>query len=404
MITLADIEQARQRIGPHLGKTPCVFSESLSERLGCRLYLKFENLHRTGSFKERGVLNRILQLEAKSDAPALVTASAGNHGQALALHGKRQGFDVIVVMPERTPLVKVASTRRFGARVELHGASYDDALARAREIESQQGALFIHGFDDEAIIAGQGTMALELLEDQIPCQTLVIPVGGGGLMAGCAVVAKEKYPGVEIIGVEPERVPSMREALVRGRPVKIEARSTLADGLAVRQVGAFPLEICRNLVEDWLLVSEEELANAILVLLEEERTMAEGAGAAGVAALLHRDSLRERIQDRDVVVPICGGNLDVNVLARIIDRGLAKEGRLAKLRVTVPDLPGQLAEVTRLVAGTGANILDIFHTRALAATAVGEVAIDLVVETSGHDHLHGLFEELRRQGLKVAPG
>lgn len=403
MVTLADVEAARERIQSFLGKTPCVFSESLSDRLGCRLHLKFENLHRTGSFKERGVLNFILQLGDKDQGRQLVTASAGNHGQALALHGRRQGFPVTVVMPEATPLVKVASTKRFGAEVELHGDSYDDALARAREIEAQHGALFVHGFDDEAIIAGAGTMGLEILEDGLSVDALVVPVGGGGLIAGNALVFKEKLPGVKIIGVEPERIPSMQEALAADQPVTLEAQTTLADGLAVRRVGAVPLELVRRYVDDWVSVAEEELANAILVLLEEERTMAEGAGAAGVAALLHRKELREQLQGLEVVVPLCGGNLDVNILSRIIDRGLAKDGRLARFRVTVPDRPGHLAKVTQLVGAAGANILDIVHTRALAPTQLGEVAIDLVVETSGHEHLGSLFAQLREADLRTDP-
>ncbi|MGH7821395.1 MAG: threonine ammonia-lyase, partial [Candidatus Binatia bacterium] len=400
MVTLADIQAAARRLRPHLRRTPCVLSEALSEASGCQVYLKFENLQRTGSFKERGALNRLLQLPESERAKGVVTASAGNHAQALAHHATRLGIPSSIVMPRHTPINKITSTRRRGGKVILHGEAFDDALAHARSLAVAEGATFVHGFDDEAVVAGQGTLALELVEERIPLGAIVVPVGGGGLIAGCALALKSHDPAIRVIGVEPERCASMLESIRAGSPVTIESRPSIADGLAVKAPGAIPFAIVRDRVDELLTVSEEEVANAILVLLEVEKTMAEGAGAAGLAALLNRPSLRDELRGTAVVVPITGGNLDVNVLSRIIDRGLAKDGRLAKLRVFVPDRPGSLAMVSRLIADAGANVLDIFHVRAFAPTDVGEVALDFVLETRGHDHLEDVLRELSSHGLR----
>ena len=403
MISLDDIQGAREAIRPHLKKTPCVLSEPLSDQLECRLYFKFENLHRTGSFKERGALNKLLDLADTYKSAGVITASAGNHGQAVAFHATQLGLSSVVVMPEKTPLVKVSSTRRWGAEVVLYGRNYGDALEKAHEIERERGSFFVHGFDDPEIIAGQGTLTVELREEEIPCDVMLLPIGGGGLIAGNALALKALYPKAEIYGIEPENCPSMRDALAAGHPVAVEGLPSLADGLAVKTVGKLPCEIVSREVDGFYLVSEEEIANAILVLLEVEKSVVEGAGAASFAALLNREELRRNVRGKDVVVPLCGGNIDVNLLSKIIDRGLAKDGRLGRFRVVVPDQPGSLTSVTERIARGGGNILDIFHTRALADTQVGEVAIDVVVETRGRDHLEALRKALTEAGIRLEP-
>lgn len=403
MITLKTIEEAGARLKPQLEKTPCMHSVALSELTGCRLYLKFENLQRTGSFKERGALNKLLLMSPEQLRQGVVTASAGNHGQALAYHASRLGARAAVVMPEKTPLVKVTATRKWGAEVVLCGANYEEALARAREIEKKEGRLFVHGFDDPDVVAGQGTLALELREEGLKWDVMLLPIGGGGLIAGNAIACKKMLPESEVLGVEPENYASMKHSLEVGQPVPFKGKPSLADGLAVKSVGQVPFEIVREKVDEIYTVSEEEIANAILVLLEAEKTLVEGAGAATLAALLNRKELRKRVAGRTVVLPLCGGNIDVNVLSKIIDRGLAKAGRLGRFRVVVPDQPGSLNRVTSLIAERGANILDIFHIRTMANTQVGEVAIDLVVETRGREHLEELENALRAAGIRVDP-
>ncbi len=401
MITLETIREARRRIQPSLSPTPCVFSEALSDLTGCRLWFKFENLHRTGSFKERGALNRLLCLSKEQRGSGVVTASAGNHGQALAYHASRLDSNAVVVMPEKTPLVKVSSTRRWGARVVLHGRNYEEAIARAHEIEREEKRVFVHGFDDADVIAGQGTMTLECLEQAPVPDVMLVPIGGGGLIAGNAIALKELHPQSRVIGVEPVNYASMRHSLAAGRPVAFKGKPSLADGLAVKSVGRLPFSIVRERVDGIHTVTEEELANAILVLLEVEKSLVEGAGAAAFAALLNRAELRRELAGLTVLIPLCGGNIDVNVLSKIIDRGLAKDGRLGRFRVIVADQPGSLSEVTRLVAKNGGNILDIVHTRALANTQVGEVAIDVIIETRGREHLNQLENALTQAGIRI---
>jgi threonine dehydratase len=401
MLTLSDIQAAATRIRPHLRRTPCVASEVLSERTGCDVFFKFENLHRTGSFKERGALNRLLQLSPDERARGVVAASAGNHGQAVAHHAARLGIVATVVMPRHAPIGKVAAARSRGARVILSGETFDEALDFALELAARENLVFVHAFDDEQVIAGQGTLGLELLEEGWGFAAVIVPIGGGGLAAGLAIALQAADPGIRVIGVEPERCASMAASLRAGHPVALPAVSSIADGLAVKRPGDVPFGILRDRIEGVLTVSEEEIANAILVLLETEKTVAEGAGAAPLAALLNRRALRESLAGKTVVLPITGGNIDVNVLSRIIDRGLAKDGRLAKLRVFVPDQPGSLAAVSRIVAEAGANVLDLFHLRTFAPTEVGEVALDLVLETRGPEHLDEVLAALARSGLRA---
>ncbi len=401
MITFAQVEEARDRLRGALPKTPCVFSEALSELTGCRVHFKLENLHRTGSFKERGALNKLLCLREAHPGMGLVTASAGNHGQAVAFHAFRLGHPCVVVMPVKTPLVKVGATRNWGAEVILHGANYEEAMERAREIESERGYFFVHGFDDPEVVAGQGTLTLELFEDGVPCDLMLLPIGGGGLIAGNFVALRALYPKAKMLGVEPENCPSMSGSIRAGHPVHEQGGASLADGLAVKKVGTLPFSLLAESLDPILLVSEDEIANAIMVLLEREKTMVEGAGAAAFAALLHHEELRRQWKGRDVVVPLCGGNIDLNILSKIIDLGLAKAGRLGRLRVVVPDQPGSLAGIATAIGNEGGNILEIFHSRALLGNRVGQVTIDVVVETRGQDHLDTLLERLAAAGLAV---
>lgn len=398
MIHFDSIRSAHQRIARRLPKTPCIFSESMSESMGCTVYFKLENLHRTGSFKERGALNKLLFLKERMQLPGVVTASAGNHGQALAYHAAKLGLPCAVVMPRKTPLVKVTSTRKWGAEVILEGNNYEEAMARAKSIEAERGFSLVHGFDDEEIVAGQGTLTFELWEDAIPCDIMLIPIGGGGLMAGNYLALRELYPQARIIGVEPANCASMSHALRVGYPSNEVGAASLADGLAVKKVGVLPLKILQNSPEIIREVSEDEIANAIMMLLEREKLMVEGAGAAAFAALIHLTELREQCRGKNVVIPLCGGNIDLNILSKIMDIGLAKAGRLGRLRVVVPDQPGSLAAIADAIGSAGGNILEIYHSRALVGNPVGKVTIDVVVESRGQEHLDQLIASLARIG------
>jgi threonine dehydratase len=392
MVTLDDIRAARARIGPDAGGTPCRPAHA-PDRLGPRTWLKLENLHPTGSFKERGALNKLLTLGAADRARGVITASAGNHAQALAYHAGRLGI------PETTPLVKVSNTRRHGARVVLHGATFDDAVEEALRRRDAEGQLLVHAFDDPVVVAGQGTLGLELAEQVPEVGTVVVPVGGGGLVSGIAVALKGLSPGVRVIGVEAQAAPSARASLDAGRIVRIETADTLADGIAIKRVGEVTFPLLQRWVDDVVLVDDDELATAILLLLEREKTVVEGAGAAGVAALLA--GRLEARPGEDTVVVVAGGNIDVNILSRIIDRGLVDDGRLARLVVTVRDRPGLLARLTAIVARLGANVLESAHSRAFADISVGEVAIALTLETRGREHVDELVAALRGEGHEV---
>lgn len=325
IVRFEEIEAARNRIAGSIDITPCYKSENLSQRTSSKVYLKLDNLQRTGSFKERGAANILMTLSKSDRERGVIASSAGNHAQALALHGSKLGIDTKIVMPQRTPLVKVSRTRAFGGKVVLHGANYDEAYERATEIAADEDRYFVHAFDDLAIIAGQGTLGLELLEQNPYIEVVVVPVGGGGLISGMAAALKETNPRIRIIGVEPEVLPSMRHALEENGPVEIPAAQTIADGIAIRRVGRYTHANVARYVDEIVSVSEEEIANAILVCLEEEKFMVEGAGAAAVAALL-AGKLPD-IAGRRVCLVISGGNIDVNVISRIIERGLVGVGR-----------------------------------------------------------------------------
>jgi threonine dehydratase len=399
MITLSDIQAARVRLGRAIYHTPCPLSITLSKLCGCQTYFKLENLQMTGSFKERGALNKLMQLSEAEKKAGVIAASAGNHAQGVAYHATRLGIRSVIVMPKSTPLIKVVNTRDLGGEVDLYGASYDEALAYARQMAEEHGYTFVHAFDDDAIIAGQGTIGLELLEEETPFDAVVIPVGGGGLISGVAVALKETRPNIRVIGVEPEHFACMKAAIEQGRVVDVPAHPTIADGLAVKRAGVRTSEIVRRYVDDVVTVSEDEIASAILKLLEIEKTVVEGGGAAGLAAVLFGKVAG--LAGKNVAMVISGGNIDPNLLAKIIERGLAKDGRLVRIRAITRDRPGELARICQHAATVGANILEVTHNRAFSNLEVGGVEIDLTLETRGHDHVEQLLQVLRDDGIEA---
>lgn len=398
-VTLADVAAARNRLRDALFVSPCRRSKLLSEQYGGEIYLKLDNLQVTGSFKERGAANRLLLLSDEERARGVIAASAGNHAQALAYHGTRLGIDAKIFMPEGTPLVKVTRTRRFGAEVVLRGENYDASYAAAREAWKQEGRVFVHPFDDPAVIAGQGTLGLELI-DQLPeLDTVLIPVGGGGLAAGTALAIKTMRPQVKVIGVEPATIPSLTRALQTGHPVEVPEGQTLADGIAVRRVGEHTCALLRSYCDEVVTVTEDDLASAILVLLEQEKTLAEAAGAAGLAAILGG---RVPTSGRRTVVVVSGGNIDVNLLSRIIDRGLAATGRISRLTVRLKDTPGTLAGLLSLLGRLRANVLEVYHNRTFASGAqFGTTDVELKLETRGEEHIAEIHASLGKEGFSV---
>jgi threonine dehydratase len=399
MIKLKDIEEARVRLGRAIYHTPCPVSLTLSRLCGCRTYFKLENLQMTGSFKERGALNKLLQLSEAEKNSGVIAASAGNHAQGVAYHATRLGIKSTIVMPRPTPLIKVANTRDLGGEVVLYGANYDEALAHAKQIAAEKGATFVHAFDDDAVMAGQGTIGLELLNEEIAFDAVVVPVGGGGLISGVAVAMKESRPGIRIIGVEPEYYACMKVALGAEEKVEIASQPTIADGLAVKRAGERSTEIVRRYVDDLVTVTEDEIASAILKLLEIEKTVVEGGGAAGLAAVLFNKIAG--VENKNVAMIISGGNIDPNLLSKIIERGLAKDGRMVRIRIMGRDRPGELARICQHAAAVGANILEVTHNRAFANLEVGGVEIDLILETRGRDHVEQLLSVLQEDEIEA---
>jgi threonine dehydratase len=397
MVALDDVRSARQRILGQIYLSPCARSETLSRATGSEAWLKLENLQMTGAYKERGALAKLSLLSAEERGRGLIAASAGNHAQAVAYHAGRMGIPSTIVMPEGTPLLKVANTRGHGARVVLAGSSYDDAYAEARRLEAAEGLTFIHPFDDPDVIAGQGTVGLEILEQVPDLEAVLVPVGGGGLASGIGVAVKALRPGARIIGVETEVLPSMLASLEEGRPVTLEPATTLADGIAVKRPGELTFEHVRRVVDEIVTVSEEEIASAILYLLEREKTVVEGAGAVGVAALMNR---KVRLEGRRVVIIVSGGNIDVNVVARVIERGLVRDGRLVRIDVALLDKPGQLARVSQVIASHRANVIEVHHSRAFS-DRFGDTILQLTLETRGPDHAEEILRALRERGYAV---
>jgi len=394
-VTLARIQDARERIQHAIPVSPCAQSHDLSQQAGSPVFLKLENLQRTGAFKERGALNKLLSLTPEEKQRGLIAASAGNHAQAVAYHASRLGLRAEIWMPLTTPLVKVSSTQSHGAEVVLHGTGFDETYEASLERCRERGATFIHPFDDEVVIAGQGTIALELVEQIRGLEVVVTSVGGGGLISGVAVALKELNPAIRVIGVQSSLIPSMVRAAREGHPVTLPAVSTVADGIAVRSAGEKTLPLVRKYVDDLVVVDEEEIAAAILFLLEREKMLAEGAGACGVAALLHE---KIPLAGKTAAIVISGGNLDVTLLSRIIERGLVKDGRLVRLRVHLPDYPGALYRLTGILAEHRANIVETAYDRAYHGVNLGDTAIDITMETRGPDHIAELLAALVSAG------
>jgi threonine dehydratase len=402
-LSLADVEAARARLAGQIYLSPCTHSQMLSGLTGQDIFLKLENLQMTGSFKERGALSRIATLGPEQAARGVVAASAGNHAQGVAYHATRRGMRAVIVMPLTTPLVKVQATRGFGAEVVLHGANYDEACAEATRLCQAEGMTFIHPFDDPLVMAGQGTIGLELLE-QIPgLEAVVVPIGGGGLIGGIACAVKEAVRArggkeVRVIGVQTSRLPSMKMAVAAGHPVSIEAATTIADGIAVRRAGDVTFPMVAKYVDEIVTVDEDEIASSILTLLEREKTLAEGAGATALAALLQkRTGLPAGAK---TAVLVCGGNIDVTLLSRIIERGLVQDGRLIRLRIHLLDKPGALAELTQIIAAHRANIVDTLHNRAYYGVNLGDTVIDITMETRGREQVAELLAALTASGYK----
>lgn len=393
---LDDIRAAAGRLKGQVLDTPCVESRTLSQITGAQVFLKFENLQFTASFKERGACNKLVQLTDEERARGVIAMSAGNHAQGVAYHAQRLGLRAVIVMPRFTPGVKVERTRSFGAQVVLHGDTLDEARAHALQLAQQQQLTFVHPYDDEAIIAGQGTTGLEMLQAVPQLDTLVIAIGGGGLIAGIATAAKALKPGIEVVGVQMLRFPNMYNA-VKHQSLP-QGQSTIAEGIAVGTPGRIPQALIERYVDDIVLVDEGDVEQAIVMLLEIEKTLVEGAGAAGLAALLKDPG---RFAGRKVGLVLCGGNIDPLLLAAIIERGMVRAGRLARIRVSARDVPGSLARITATVAEAGANIDEVHHQRAFTTLAAQNVEIELVVQTRGRDHIASVLDALRGAGFQA---
>jgi threonine dehydratase len=395
-VTLQDVRNAAAAISGAVLDTACLPARTLSEISGAQVYLKFENQQFTASFKERGALNKLLSLDAAQRQAGVIAVSAGNHAQGVAYHARRLNIPATIVMPRFTPNVKVEQTRAFGAQVVLQGENFDEAKAHALQLMTQRRLTLVHPYDDEKVIAGQGTIALEMLDAQPDLDALIVPVGGGGMIAGMATAAKATRPGIEMIGVQTLRFPSMYAALKGTKPVF--GSNTIADGIAVKEPGKLTVEIIRRLVEDIVLVDEGDLEEAMLLLLEIEKTVVEGAGAAGLAGLLCN---RDRFAGKKVGIVLCGGNIDPLTLAGIIERGMVRTGRLTRLQVELRDLPGSLAKVTAALAEANANIEEVHHERAFTHLPVQSAVVDFVLQTRGHEHVRQIIAAVEAAGFKA---
>ena len=397
-VTYADIEAAARRLTGQVLDTPCVESKTLGQIVGAQVFLKFENLQFTASFKERGALNKLAALiDSGKPIKGVIAASAGNHAQGVAHHAQRLALRAVIVMPLSTPMVKVERTRGFAAEVVLHGENFDEAREHALKLAAEQGLTFIHPFDDELVLAGQGTIGIEMLRAQPDLDTLVIAVGGGGLISGIATAVRKLKPGIRIIGVQTSRFPAMVNA-VKGT-THAQGSSTIAEGIAVGVPGKITQAMVRDLVDDMVLVDEGDIEQSVLMLLEIEKTVVEGAGAAGLAALLKEPA---RYAGRRVGLVLCGGNIDPLLLAAIIERGMVRAGRLARIRVNARDTPGVLARITAVVAEAGANVDEVHHQRAFSSLSAQSVEVELVLQTRNPEHVQEVVLALQRAAFDAA--
>ena len=394
--TIDDIRAAAERIKGAVIRTPMLVSQTLSKIIGAEVWLKFENLQFTAAYKERGALNKLLQLSPEERQRGVIAASAGNHAQAVAYHAKRLGIPAVIVMPESTPTVKVTQTAGFGAEVVLHGDMFDDAYAKARELALEKGYVFVHPFDDPQIIAGAGTVAVEMLEDAPELDMIVVPIGGGGLMSGVSIASRAIKPDIELIGVEAELYPSMKCA-IQGCHMPLGG-DTLAEGIAVKQPGELTSRILKDLANDVVLVPERQLERAVAMLVGIEKTVVEGAGAAGLAAMIDDP---ERFRGKKVATLLCGGNIDTHLLANVLVRDLVRQGRIARLRVAVQDQPGALAAITAKVYEAGANIIEIRHSRIFTALPAKDTVIEVECEARDPETIDDVVARLERAGFRV---
>jgi len=398
MISLADVEAAADRIDDVVRRTPLEYSYSFSDVTGADVRLKLENFQRTGAFKLRGATNRIATLSAAEREAGVVTASAGNHAQGVALAATRSGVDATIVMPKHAPISKVEATERYGGRAVLHGADYDEAQAKAREIEREEGRTYVHAFDDDAVMAGQGTIGLEIVDECPEVDTVVVPVGGGGLIAGVAT-AVTALTDARVIGVQAEGAASLPESLRSGRIVERDSVNTIADGIATRKVGERPFAVIEERVDEVVTVSDSEIAVALTYLLERSKTLVEGAAAAPMAALLFEAFDYDK--DETIVPALCGGNIDTNQLTTVLVRGLVETGRYLKIRTVLRDRPGALEELVEIIAAERANIYAVQHDRTSRDVAMNEADIEIEIETRGHDHIDTVLEALKSAGYRV---
>ncbi len=397
-VTIADINRAAGVLDGHVVRTPCVHSRTLSGMSGAEVFVKFENHQFTASFKDRGALVKIASLGARERARGVIAMSAGNHAQAVAYHAQRLGIPATIVMPEGASIVKVRNTQRFGARVILTGETIDDAAISAHLMAGEENFVFVHPYHDDHVMAGQGTVGLEMLEDVPDLDVIIVPIGGGGLIGGIAIAASTIRPAVEIVGVEAEMFPSMYQQL-RGLEVKAGGR-TIADGIAVKTPGKNAIPIVRDLVSDIVLVNESQLEHAVQTYLEIEKTVAEGGGAAPLACLLANP---ERFRGRKVGLVLSGGNIDSRVLSMVIEHGLVRDGRMVRLSLEIPDTPGILARVSGIIGESGANIIEVHHQRAFSNLSVKLADLDIVLETLDGDHIGRIADNLRKAGFRVQP-
>jgi threonine dehydratase len=396
-VSIDDVRAAHERVAPSIVRTPTLISRTLGQLTGATVYLKFENLQFTAAYKERGALNKLMQLDAGERARGVIAASAGNHAQGLAYHGARLGIPVTIVMPRPTPNVKISQTQGHGASVILHGENVDESLAHARTLAAEQRLTIVHPFNDVDVISGQGTTAIEMLADAPEIDTLIVPVGGGGLISGCATVAKASGA-IEVIGVEAELYPSMYNR-IKGTSLPAHG-DTLAEGIAVKEPGSITSRIVADRVDDILLVSERHLEQAVSLLLQIEKTVVEGAGAAGLAALL---AFPERFAGKTVGTILCGGNIDPRLLANVLLRDLARSGRLARLRIKLQDRPGALYHVARIFDQEQVNIIEVYHQRVFSTLPAKGLITDIECETRDATHLAGLMSALAAEGYDVSP-
>ena len=397
-VSIDDIRRAHERIAPNIVRTPFDLSETMSALTGVQLYLKFENQQFTASFKERGALNRLLDLTPAQRTRGVIAMSAGNHAQALAYHGRRLGVPTTIVMPRTTPNAKVEQTRAHGAEVILHGSQFDETRAFTRELASQRDLTLVHPYDDPAVIAGQGTLALEMLETESGIGTLLVPIGGGGLISGIAVAAKTLLPSIQIIGVQSERYPAAHHAFHGLDPSDVPDGDTVADGIAVKSPGTLTMELIRRHVDDIVLVREKDIEQAIFMLAEIEKTVVEGAGAAGVAAVIRH---ADRFRGQDVGTILCGGNIDMMTLSSVLQRGMVRSHRLVRLEVEVPDVPGALGQVTQLIGELDSNIMEITHQRAFGASSARAAIVDMVLQLRGEEEAEHVLDALRARGFNA---